>query len=56
MKSKLTYLLEELDNWDKDKPIKVKDLKRMIEKVFIQCVKDEEAIQNSMNEIGHDMP
>ena len=28
MKTELTYLLEELDNWDKDKSIQVKDLKK----------------------------
>ena len=29
--SELTYLLNELENWDNDKPIQVKDLKKMIE-------------------------
>ena len=55
MKSELTYLLEELSNWNNDKPIQVKDLERMIEKSFEQAAKDEKQIQDSMNEIGHDM-
>ena len=55
MKTELTYLLEELDSWDNDKPIQVKDLKRMIEKSFNQAAKDEQEIEASMNEIGHNM-
>jgi hypothetical protein len=33
----LTYLLQELGNWDKNKAITVEDLKKMIEK----CIKNE---------------
>lgn len=55
MKSELTYLLEELDNWDENKPIQVKDLKRMINKSFKQVTKDQQQIEDSMSEIGHDM-
>lgn len=55
MNTELTYLLEELDNWDENKPIQVKDLKRMINKSFERAAKDQEEIINTMNEIGHDM-
>lgn len=55
MNTELTYLLEELDNWDEDKPIQVKDLKRMINKSFKKAAKDQQQIEDSMSEIGHDM-
>lgn len=55
MKSELTYLLEELDNWDNNKPIQIKDLKRMIEKSFLQMEKDQNQIEESMSGTGHDM-
>jgi hypothetical protein len=55
MNSELTYLLEELDNWDENKPIQVKDLKRMIEKSFKKATIHQQTIEDSMNEIGHDM-
>lgn len=55
MNTELTYLLEELDNWDEDKPIQVKDLKRMINKSFKKAAEDEQQIEDSMSEIGHDM-
>ena len=55
MNTELTYLLEELDNWDENKPIQVKDLKRMINKSFRQCALDSQQIEDSMSEIGHDM-
>lgn len=37
MNTELMYLLDELDNWDENKPIQVKDLKKMIEKSFKSC-------------------
>ena len=55
MNTELTYLLEELDNWDKDKPIQVKDLKRMIIKSFKKANEHQQQIEDSMSEIGHDM-
>lgn len=56
MQTELSYLLDELKfNWDQDKPIQVKDLVRMIEKAFKAAEADEKQIQDSMNEIGHDM-
>lgn len=55
MNTELTYLLEELDNWDKDKPIQVKDLKRMIIKSFEAATRHQTQIEQSMSEIGHDM-
>lgn len=55
MNTELTYLLEELDNWDEDKPIQVKDLKKMIDKSFKKAAKDQQQIEDSMSEIGHDM-
>lgn len=55
MNTELTYLLEELDNWDEDKPIQVKDLKRMINKSFKQAAEHQQQIEDSMSEIGHDM-
>lgn len=57
MQTELSYLLDELNmNWDQDKPIQVKDLIRMINKSFKAAEADEKQIQDSMNEIGHDMP
>jgi hypothetical protein len=55
MNTELTYLLEELDNWDNDKPIQVKDLKRMIEKSFAKASAHQQELEDSMNEIGHNM-
>lgn len=55
MKTELSYLLEELDNWDENKPIQVKDLKRMINKSFESAYEDHQRIEDSMSEIGHDM-
>ena len=55
MKTELTYLLEELDNWDENKPIQIKDLKKMIEKSFKKAAEDQQQIEDSMSEIGHDM-
>lgn len=55
MNTELTYLLEELNNWDEDKLIQVKDLKRMIEESFKQASIHEQQIENSMSEIGHDL-
>lgn len=55
MNSELTYLLDELDNWDDDKPVQVKDLRRMIKKSFKKQAEDEKEIEDSMNSIGHDM-
>jgi hypothetical protein len=55
MNTELNYLLEELDNWDKNKPIQVKDLKRMIEKSFKKVAIHQQQIEDSMSEIGHDM-
>lgn len=37
MNLEMLYLLKELDNWDEDKPIQVKDLKRMINKSFAKA-------------------
>lgn len=47
MYTELSYLLEELDNWDDDKPIQVKDLKRMINKAFEKMEKDEQELDDS---------
>jgi hypothetical protein len=55
MNTELTYLLDELDNWDKDKPIQVKDLKRMIEKSFKQVAIHQQQIDDALSEIAHDM-
>ena len=55
MNTELTYLLNELDNWDENKPIQVKDLKRMIKKAFKQAAKHQQQIDDSKSEIGHDM-
>jgi len=55
MNTELTYLLEELDNWNEDKPIQVKDLKRMINKSFKKAKEHQQQIEDSMSEIGHDM-
>ena len=55
MNSELTYLLEELDNWDENKPIQVKDLKKMIKKSFKKAAEHEQILEESMNVIGHDM-
>lgn len=55
MNTEMAYLLDELNDWNEDNPIKVRDLKRMIEKCFIKAGKDQEEIENSMSEIGHDM-
>jgi hypothetical protein len=55
MNTELNYLLEELDNWDENKPIQVKDLKRMIEKSFRKAAKEQQQIEDSLSEIGHDM-
>jgi hypothetical protein len=54
--TELAYLLYELENWDEDKPIQVKNLKRMIEKSFKRkrMDEDEQNIQSSMDEIEHD--
>jgi len=46
MKNEMTYLLEELLNWDDDKPIQVKDLKRMIEKSFKKAAEDQQLIED----------
>ena len=54
--TELTYLFEELDNWDENKPIQVKDLKKMIKKSFIRMSHHQQQIEDSMSEIGHDMP
>ena len=55
MKTELTYLFDELYNWDDDKVITVKDLKRMINKSFKAEANDENMIDESMNDFGHDM-
>ena len=55
MNTELTYLLKELDNWDEDRPILVKDLKRMIERSFRKEAVDRQQIEDSMSDIGHDM-
>ena len=55
MSTELTYLLDELDNWDENKPIQVKDLKRMIKKSFEAAARHQAQIEQSMSEIGHDM-
>jgi len=52
MKTELTYLLEELDNWDENKPIQIKDLKKMIEKSFKKAAIDQQQIEDS---IEHNM-
>ena len=52
--TELAYLLHELENWDEDKPIQVKNLKRMIEKSFKRMAEDEQNIQSNMDEIEHD--
>ena len=54
MNTELTYLLKELDNWDEDRPILVKDLERMIERAFRKEAEDREEIENSMSGIAHD--
>lgn len=56
LQTELSYLLDELENWDENKPIQVKDLKRMIIKSFKKAADDEKNIEDSMSEIGHDMP
>ena len=55
MNTELTYLLRELDNWDEDRPISVKDLKRMIERSFRKEAVDREKIEDSMSDMGYDM-
>lgn len=55
MNTELTYLLEELDNWDENKLIQVKDLKRMITKSFVKANIHQQQIEDSMASIGHDM-
>ena len=55
MNTELTYLLRELNNWDEDRPILVKDLKRMIERSFRKEAVDRQQIEDSMSDIGHDM-
>jgi hypothetical protein len=55
MNTELTYLLRELDNWDEDRSISVKDLKRMIEKAFRKEMVDRQQIEDSMSDIGYDM-
>lgn len=42
--SELAYLLQELSNWDDNKPIQVKDLRKMIEKAFKKYQDDEERV------------
>lgn len=56
LQTELSYLLDELENWDENKPVQVKDLKRMIIKSFHKMAKDEQSIEDSMSEMGHDMP
>jgi hypothetical protein len=56
VQTELGYLLNELENWDDDAPIQVKDLKRMIVESFNKMAKDIQDIDSSMSEIGHDMP
>lgn len=46
MLTELNYLLDELDNWDNNKPITVQDLKKMISKAFDKISKDQEIINN----------
>jgi len=55
MKSELTYLLEELELLTDDEFIQVKDLIKIINKSFKTAERDQEQIENSMSEIGHDM-
>ena len=56
MNTELSYLLDELKfNWDEDKPIQVKDLIKMIEKAFKKANQDQQQIEDSMSEIGHNM-
>jgi hypothetical protein len=43
----MSYLLEELDNWDKNKPITVADLKKMIEKSYEAAEKDRQNIEDN---------
>ena len=49
MKSELTYLLEELDNWGDDNVITIKSLRRMIEKSFYKAADDQQQIEDSMD-------
>lgn len=56
VQTELSYLLDELENWDDDAPIQVKDLKRMIVESFNKMAQDIEDIDSSMRQIGHDMP
>lgn len=55
MKTELTYLLEQLDRWNPNQSITVRDLKIMIENSFSKAGKDQEQIDESMSEYGHDM-
>ena len=55
MKTELTYLYEKLDDLPSDKVLTVADLKQLIHESFEQEAEDQERIDNSMNEIGHDM-
>jgi hypothetical protein len=55
MNTELAYLLDELDDWDENKPIQVKDLRKMIYKSFKKAVEHQQEIEESMAKIGHDM-
>lgn len=55
MNTELTYLLEELENWTDDKVILVQDLKKMINRAFKKAAENQQQIEDSMSEIGHDM-
>jgi hypothetical protein len=49
MKTELTYLLEELDNWGDDNVIDIRSLKKLINKAFEKAAEDEEAINDFRN-------
>lgn len=55
MKSELTYLLEELECCDENAVLTVGALKALINNAFMNNAKDQQTIDDSMNEIGHDM-
>jgi len=49
MKTELTYILEELDNWGDDNVITIKSLKKLINKAFKKADEDEEAMNDFRN-------
>lgn len=48
MKSELTYLLEELDNYSSNNTLSVGDLRKLIIQSFEKAAQDEERINDSM--------